>query len=136
MQTRLLALCLSVAGQMRTRISASHPGVTKAWVCFGVGNIGTSNPQLQVKRSFQIASVTRTAKGRYRISFAPALPTADYCWHAQVRDGLDRYGYAQQLQVTARTTQDSKTTQVFDISCVAIDGSLQDATEINVVIHH
>lgn len=131
LQTRLLALSLSVAGQLRTRISASHPGVAKAWVCFGV-----SNSQVQVKRSFQIASVTRTTKGRYRISFAPALPTTDYCWHAQVRDGLDRYGYAQQLQVTARITQDSKTTQVLDISCVAIDGSLQDATEINLVVYH
>ncbi|QTD44981.1 hypothetical protein [Ottowia testudinis] len=131
LQTRLLALCQSVAGQLRTRITANHPGVAKAWVCFGI-----SNAQVQVRRSFQVQSVTRMARGRYRLNFVPALPTADYGWHAQVRDGLDRYGYPQMLQVTARTTQDSKTAQVLDIACVAIDGSLQDATEINVVIHH
>ena len=54
--------------------------MAKAWVCFGaVGN------QIVVRAAFNVARVTRTATGRYRVTFATALPDAHYCWTALVR---------------------------------------------------
>lgn len=64
--SRISALASRVGLEVKTKIDATHPGLARAWVCFGyVGN------QIVVRSSHNVASVTRTAAGRYRQAQGP-----------------------------------------------------------------
>ena len=69
--SRISALASRVGLEVKTKIDATHPGVARAWVCFGY--VGT---QVVVRASHNVASVTRTAAGRYRVTFAAPMPDA------------------------------------------------------------
>ena len=75
--SRISALASRVGLEVRPRSTPPIPALARAWVCFGY--VGT---QVVVRASHNVASVTRTAAGRYRVTFAVAMPDANYCWTA------------------------------------------------------
>ena len=124
--SRLSALARRIALEIKGKIGASHPGVAKAWVCFGaVGN------QIVVRAAFNVARVTRTATGRYRVTFTTALPDAHYCWTALVRSSTNT---RTQRFAIVRLDADQKTAQYVDISCASSSALFADSTEINLTV--
>jgi len=125
--SRINALASRVGVEVKTKIDATHPGLARAWVCFGyVGN------QIVVRASHNVASVTRTATGRYRVHFTQPMPDADYCWTALARSSTDRR--TQRIAIV-RSTTDQKTAQYVDISCATTSASFSDSTEINLTVY-
>ena len=125
--SRISALASRVGLEVKTKIDATHPGVARAWVCFGyVGN------QIVVRSSHNVASVTRTAAGRYRVTFATAMPDANYCWTALARSSSNS---GQQRLAVVRASSDLKTAQYVDISCATTATSFDDSSEINLVVY-
>ncbi|MFZ5615545.1 MAG: hypothetical protein ACOY4L_12110 [Pseudomonadota bacterium] len=124
--TRITALASRIGLEVRTKIDVSHPGVAKAWVCFGY--VGT---QVVVRSSHNVASVTRTAAGRYRVTFAVAMPDADYCWTALARSSTNS---GTQRIAIVRSTTDQKTAQYVDISCATTSASFSDSSEVNLTV--
>lgn len=124
--TRIADLAAAVATEIRSRITADHPGVAKAWVCFGY--VGS---QVVVRKAFNVHSVTRTAKGVYRVTFANAMPDANYCWQAFARNE----GSASTLKfASARVRADLKTATYVDVICASQAGTLSDTTELNLTV--
>ena len=124
--SRISALASRVGLEVKTKIDATHPGLARAWVCFGyVGN------QIVVRSSHNVASVTRTAAGRYRVTFATALPDAHYCWTALVRSSTNS---STQRFAIVRATSDQKTAQYVDISCASSSTLFADSSEINLTV--
>lgn len=124
--TRIADLATAVATEIRSRITAEHPGVAKAWVCFGyVGN------QVVVRKAFNLRSVTRTAKGVYRVTFTNAMPDANYCWQAFARNE----GNASALKfASARVNAELKTNAYVEVICASQSGTLSDTTELNLTV--
>lgn len=124
--TRITALASRIGLEVKTKIDATHPGLARAWVCFGyVGN------QVVLRAAHNIASVTRTAAGRYRVTFATSMPDADYCWTALARSSTNR---GTQRIAIMRSSTDQKTSQYVDISCATTAASFDDSTEINLTV--
>lgn len=124
--SRIAALADRVGLEVKTKIGASHPGVARAWVCFGyVGN------QIVLRAAHNVANVTRTAAGRYRITFATPMPDANYCWTALARSSVDS---GQQRIALIRATSDVKTAQYVDVSCATTATSFADSSEINLMV--
>ncbi|MES0875059.1 hypothetical protein [Sinimarinibacterium thermocellulolyticum] len=124
---RIAALASRIGIEVRTKIDAGHPGLARAWVCFGwAGN------QIVVRAAHNVAAVTRTAAGRYRVSFATPMPDANYGWTALVRSSSDS---GTQRIAIVRATSDQKTPQHVDIACATPAGSFADSTEINLVVY-
>ena len=125
--SRISALASRVGLEVKTKIDATHPGVARAWVCFGyVGN------QMVVRALHNVASVTRTAAGRYRVTFATAMSDADYCWSALARSSTNS---GTQRFATVRASTDDKTPQHVDVRCTTAGGAATDSTEINLVVY-
>ena len=125
--SRISALASRVGLEVKTKIDATHPDVARAWVCFGyVGN------QMVVRAFHNVASVTRTAAGRYRVTFATAMPDTGYCWSALARSSTNS---GTQRIAIVRSTSDQKTTQYVDISCATSSASFSDSSEINLVVY-
>jgi hypothetical protein len=125
--TRITALASRIGLEVKTKIDASHPGLARAWVCFGY--VGS---QIVVRSAHNVASVTRTAAGRYRVTFATAMPDANYCWTALARSSTNS---GQQRIAIVRSSTDQKTTQYVDISCATASLSFSDSTEINLTVY-
>jgi hypothetical protein len=123
---RVAELAARMGDVVATKIDATHPGLARAWVCFGY-----LGGQILVRSSHNVASVTRTAAGRYRVTFAMPMPDADYCWTALARSSVDS---GQQRIAVIRATQDAKTPHSVDISCATSAGSFTDSSEINLVV--
>lgn len=123
---RIAALATAVGTEFRSRIKANHPGVAKAWVCFGfVGN------QIVVRQAFNVQSVIRTAKGVYRVTFANAMLDANYCWQAFARNE----GNASALKfASARVSADLKTAAYVDVICASQAGTFSDTSELNLTV--
>lgn len=119
-------LATAIGREIKTRITAEHPGVAKAWVCFGtVGN------QVVIRASFNVQSVTRIAVGKYRVTFATRMPDASYCWTAFVRNA----GNQTALKIAAaRVNAEAKTTQYVEVICATQTGTLSDTTELNLTV--
>ena len=125
--SRIAALANRVGLEVKAKIDASHPGVARAWVCFGyVGN------QIVVRATHNVASVTRSAAGRYRVGFAVAMPDTLYCWVALARSNVDT---GTQRLAVIRASADAKTTQYVDVSCATTSTSFADSAEINLVVY-
>ena len=124
--TRTSALASRIGLEVKTKIDASHPGVAKAWVCFGY-----AGGQVVIRAAYNVASVTRTAAGRYRVNFATAMPDANYCWTALARSSVDS---GQQRIAVIRATSDAKTAQHVDVSCATAASSFADSSEINLMV--
>jgi hypothetical protein len=124
--SRIAALAARIGLELKSKIDATHPGLASAWACFGV----TGN-QAVLHAALNVTSVTRTAKGRYRVHFATALPDSHYCWVANARSSTDN---GTQRMAIIRASNDQKTAQYVDIACATAATSFADSTEINLVV--
>jgi len=125
--SRISALASRIGLEVKAKIDATHPGLARAWVCFGY--IGS---QIVVRASHNVASVTRTAAGRYRVTFTTAMPDANYCWTALARSSTNS---GTQRIAIVRSTSDQKTVQYVDISCATSSASFSDSSEINLTVY-
>lgn len=124
--SRIADLATAVATELRSRITADHPGVAKAWVCFGyVGN------QVVVRKAFNVRSVIRKSKGVYRVTFTNAMVDANYCWQAFARNE----GNASALKfASARVNAELKTPAFVEVICATQAGTFSDTTELNLTV--
>lgn len=123
---KISALATAVGVEIRSRITANHPGVAKAWVCFGyVGD------QVVIRAAYNVRSVSRLAAGKYRVNFAAAMPDANYCWLALARNA----GNQSALKfAAARTSAELKTVEYVEVICATQAGTLADSPEMNVMV--
>ena len=124
--SRITALASRVGLEVKTKIDANHPGLARAWVCFGY-----VDGQIVIRAAHNVASVTRTAAGRYRVTFTTAMPDANYCWTALARSSTNS---GQQRMAIVRSSTDQKTAQHVDISCATTSASFDDSSEINLTV--
>ncbi|MCX7916093.1 MAG: hypothetical protein N3A53_07300, partial [Verrucomicrobiae bacterium] len=82
--SRISALASRIGIEVKSKIGASHPGVARAWVSFGY-----TGTQIVLYAAYNVASVARTAAGRYRVTFTTAMPDANYCWTALARSSTN-----------------------------------------------
>ena len=123
----IAALAARIGFEVKTKIDATHPGIARVWVSFGyVGG------QVVIASALNVASVVRTAAGRYRVHFAVPMPDANYCWTALARSTTNS---GTQRIAIVRSTTDQKTAQYVDISCATTAASFDDSTEINLTVH-
>ena len=127
--TRITALASRIGLEVKTKIDASHPGVAKAWVCFGY-----AGGQVVIRASYNVGSITRLGTGRYRVPFANAMPNADYCWVASTLKDTNIFGVMQRIALV-RASGDTQTAQHLDVSC-ASSTAATDADEFNVTVFH
>ena len=123
----IAALASRIGFEVKTKIDAAHPGVARAWVSFGY-----VNGQMVIASAYNVASVVRTAVGRYRVHFAVTLPDANYCWTALARSSTNS---GNQRSAIVRSTSDLKTEQFVDIACGTSSASFDDSSEINLVVY-
>ena len=81
--TRITALASRIGVEVKTKIDASHPGVAKAWVCFGY-----VYAQIVIRAAHNIASVTRTAAGRSHLGLENGHAARDI---RELRDLLEAW---------------------------------------------
>ena len=119
-------LAAAIGRAIKSRITADHPGVARAWVSFGsVGNA------IVIRASFNVQSVTRVATGQYRVTFATPMFDADYCWTAFARNA----GNQSTLKfAAARVTAEAKTANYVEVICATQAGTLSDTTELNLTV--
>ena len=124
--SKISALAIRLAREIKTLVRPEHPGLARAWVTFGyVGGV------IQIVASYNVLGVTRSASGRYRITFVSPFVDAHYCWVAQARSTSDS-GSARMAIV--RATSDKKTAAYVEVSCASTSTSYSDTTEMNVVV--
>ncbi len=124
---QVTALATRLATEIKARVRPDHPGLARAWAHFGyVGGV------VELRAAHNVASVTRLATGRFRVTFATPFEDTNYCWVASGRSnvttGTIRFA-------AARTTTDGKTTTMLDIACTSSAGSLADTSEMNLVVY-
>ena len=124
----IAALAARIGFEVKSKIDATHPGLARVWVSFGY-----VNGQVVIASARNVASVVRTAAGRYRVHFAVAMPDANYCWTALARSSSSNSG--QQRLAVVRASSDLKTAQYVDISCATTATSFDDSSEINLVVY-
>lgn len=119
-------LATAIGREIKSCITADHPGVARAWVSFGyVGN------KIVIRASFNVQSVTRVATGKYRVTFATPMFDADYCWTAFARNA----GNQSTLKfAAARVTAEAKTADYVEVICATQAGTLSDTTELNLTV--
>jgi hypothetical protein len=88
--------------------------------------------QVVIASARNVASVVRTAAGRYRVHFAVTMPDAKYCWTALARSSTNS---GAQRAAIVRSTSDLKTAQYVDVSCATSQASFDDSPEINLVVY-
>lgn len=123
-------LAQRLALELKTRITADHPGVAKAWVCFGVNGSG-SKATVVVRAGFNVHSVTRATTGKFRVTFLSSMPDANYCWQAFARNSGNQ---SAMKHAGARATAEAKTAQFVEVICTTSNGTLTDTTEVNLTV--
>ncbi len=118
--TRLAALAVAVAEELKARPTAAHPGLAKAWVCFGAPYGHTV-----LHASHHVGGVRRFGRGRFRIRFAPSLPDADFCWTANAQAAG---------AVPLRVGLALKTPHHLDLICTDADGLATDPHDFNLTV--
>lgn len=123
---QLSALAARIGTEIKGLIRPDHPGLARAWANFGY--VGGA---VDLRAAHNVASVSRLAAGRYRITFATPFADTDYCWVATARSNS-----TSTIRVAAaRTTTDGKTAASLEIVCTSSSGSLADTTELNLVVY-
>lgn len=123
---KISELASAVGAELKSRITPYHPGVAKAWVCFGyVGD------QMVIRAAYNVAGVSRLAAGKYRVDFVRAMPDAKYAWQAFARQAG---GQSAPQFAGARSTVEAKTADYLDVICVTANGTLTDSPEINLMV--
>ena len=123
----IAALAARIGFEVKTKIDATHPGIARVWVSFGY-----AGGQVVIHGSHNVASVVRTAAGRYRVHFAVAMPDTNYCWTALARSSNNS---GTQRIAIVRSSTDLKTAQYVDISCATTSASFDDSSEINLTVY-
>ena len=123
----IAALAARIGFEVKTKMDATDPGIARVWVSFGY-----VNGQVVIASAHNVASVVRTAAGRYRVRFAVAMPDANYCWMALARSSTNS---GMQRVAIVRASSDLKSTQYVDISCATTAASFDDSSEINLVVY-
>jgi len=125
---RIAALVQRIGLELRSKANATHPGLARAWVCFGW--TGTA---MVLRSAHNVSGVTRLAVGRYRIHFTAPMPDANYCWSALARSSTD--SGTMRLAIV-RALADQKTALHVDLCCAtAASATFSDSTEINLVVY-
>ena len=124
---RIADLAAAISRQIKTRISAEHPGLARAWVSFGF--IGA---RIVILSSFNVKGVSRESLGKYRVTFAVPMGDADYCWSAFARNAGSQYSLK---FAAARITAEAKTADYVEVICATQAGTLSDTTEMNLVVY-
>jgi hypothetical protein len=83
--SRISALASRVGLEVKTKIDATHPGLARAWVCFGY--VGS---QIVVRSSHNVASVTRRRRALPR-DIRRCHADANYCWTALAQQHQQRH---------------------------------------------
>lgn len=118
-------LATAVGAEVKSRITAYHPGVAKAWVCFGyVGD------QMVTWAAYNVQSVTRLAAGKYRVTFTRAMPDANYCWLAFALSASDQ----PEFNVAVAGNAAGKTPDHVEVICATQAGTLSDTSELNLMV--
>lgn len=129
--TQLAALAIRLGTEIKTCVRPSHAGLARAWVSFGVAN-GKSGGDIQIHAAHNIASVTRLAIGRYRVTFSQTFTDAHYVWLAFARNA----GNANAMKfAAARAEAEKKTRSYVELVVTTAAGTLSDSTEINLVVY-
>lgn len=123
---KIATLAQAIASEIKQRLTAEHPSVANAWVCFGYAKM-----QLVVRASYNVADVLRLATGKYRIVFQMPLPDSNYCWLAFARNAGDQ---SSMKFAAARVSAEAKTAQYVEVICTTAAGTLSDSTELNLVV--
>ena len=123
-------LAQRLAFELKTRITADHPGVAKAWVCFGYEGSGNKAAVI-VRASFNVNSVTRISTGQYRVTFVNPMLDASYCWQALARNAGSQSSIK---HAGARATAEAKTAQFVEVICTTSNGTLADTSEMNLTV--
>lgn len=124
---RISLLASRIGLEVKTKIAANHPGVAKAWVCFGY-----VQGEMVVYASHNVKSVRRRSVGRYRVTFATAMSDANYCWMPFARSSTNSASTPEVVFV--RSTSDKKTAKYVDISCTTVSQWFADSSEINLTV--
>lgn len=119
-------LAEATAREIKARAPTDHPGLARAWVCFAV-----AHSQVVIRAAFNIARVTRLAKGTYRVEFAEPMPDSHYCWQAFARSG--RRGSSLK-HATASAHRDVKCRCSVDVICTTRSGKRTDTAELNLTV--
>ena len=125
--SRIGALAGRIGREVKVKVGADHPGLARAWVCFG--HVGG---QIVVRAAHNVAAVTRIAAGRYRVSFATPMPDANYCWVGVARSNTNT---GTQRLLIVRSTADEKTPTHVDVGCATTAASFADSPEIDLVVY-
>lgn len=124
--TCISALAARIGREVRARITSNHPGLARAWVCFGI-----VNGQVSIRAGYNVESVKRLSAGRYRVSFYCRMPDEHYCWTGFSRSNAHT-GVCRTL--VARTI-DRKTPKFLDVACLINACLPDDSLEINLVVY-
>ncbi len=119
-------LAAAIAQEVRTRITADHPGLARAWVCFG-----TVSDQAVIRSAFNVQSVERLAAGRYRVVFTEPMPDDAYCWTAFARNAGRQ---SAMKSASARARAEAKTAAFVEVICTTAAGTLTDTSELNLIV--
>jgi len=125
--SKVSALATRLANEVKTLVRPEHPGIARAWVCFGY-----NGSAIVINASHNVSGVTRLAAGRYRITFAMPFVDANYCWLAFARSTGNTGTVRTAL---ARSTTDVKTATYVEVICTTASTSLADTTEMNLVVY-
>ncbi len=149
----LAALARRVAREIKARITAEHPGVVKAWVCFvspqaflphkdGACGRSSRASAAVVRASHNVKSVRRLGKGRYRVNFARPLRDAHYGWlvsahaHLGMPDAMTQMRTLAMAQITTAVVTHAltRTPQHLDLLCTTPCGALVDPQEVHLLV--
>lgn len=125
--SRIGALAGRIGREVKAKVGADHPGLARAWANFGY--VGGA---VQLRAAHNVASVTRLAPGRYRVSFASPLPDANYAWVGVARSSTNT---GTQRLLIVRATADEKTPTHVDVGCATTAASFADSPEIDLVVY-
>lgn len=119
---RLAALVAAIAEELKARVTASHPGLAKAWVRFGA-----AHGRIALHAAHAVDGVQRLSRGRYLVQFAVAFPDEHYLWTAQAQ-GIG----GQPLRLADAAL---KSRRHLELVCTDADGFTAEARELNLVVY-
>lgn len=121
----IAALAVRIGLELKGKVTPAHPGLARAWVCFG-----WVEDRMVIHAAHNVRKVLRLAPGKYRVVFETAMPDARYCWLAFARNGDKSMKMA-----AARVSCDDKTEDDVELVCATPSGTLADSGEVNVVVY-
>ena len=121
----IAALATRIGQELKARVTPEHPGLARAWVCFG-----WVRGEVVIHAGHNVKKVMRLAPGKYRVVFAESMPDEHYCWLAFARNSDKSMKMA-----AARVSCDDKTVDDVELVCATPSGTLADSGEINVVVY-